>query len=236
MSAAPVIGLPTYPPNQSGRFHLPAAYVTAVRRAGGLPLLIPPGEPRLADVFEHLDGVLLTGGGDVDPELYGGEAHERIAEVDRGRDDSEIALVRATLETGKPTLAICRGTQLLNVALGGSLIEHLPDVVGDAIVHRPATKGELVFHPISIREGTRLASILGVLATEPSSDHHQAIRQVAAGLEVSARAPDGTIEGVELPEHPFLVGVQWHPEDTAADDPHQQRLFDALVAAARRAR
>ncbi len=236
MSPAPVIGITTYARDERGRFHLPADYVEAVRRAGGLPWLVPPGEERWRELLARVDGLVFTGGGDLDPALYGGKPHAAIYGVDRVRDESEIALARAAVEGKKPALAICRGCQVVNVALGGTLIEHLPDEMGESanhVAHRGEGPGTQAFHPVAIQGGSRLAGIVGRLEREPSSSHHQAIRRVASGLEVVARAPDGTIEGVEMCDHPFLVAVQWHPEDTAADDASQQRLFDALVGAAR---
>jgi putative glutamine amidotransferase len=129
-----------------------------------------------------------------------------------------------------PTLCICRGIQVLNVALGGTLIEHLPDEVGDTIAHRVPPRNPTQ-HPIRLEPGSRLADIIGQAEATTTSWHHQAIRRPAAGLDVVAHAPDGTIEAVEMPDHPWLVAVQWHPELTAANDPGQQRLFDALVKA-----
>lgn len=235
MSGAPVIGITTYARDERGRFHLPADYVEAVRRAGGLAWLIAPGEPRWRELFERLDALTLTGGGDVDPALYGGKSHAALYGVDRARDETEIALTRAAVEARKPALAICRGCQVVNVALGGTLIEHLPDEVGTRVQHRGEGAGTRALHRVTIEPGSKLAEIVGTEQPEPSSSHHQAIRRVAGGLEVVARAADGTIEAVEMRgQHPFFVAVQWHPEHTAADDPSQQRLFDALVAAARR--
>ncbi len=229
----PVIGITTYPRDDRGRFHLPTEYVEAVRRAGGLPWLIPPGEPRWREVLDRVDALLLTGGGDVDPSHYGGKAHATIYGVDPSRDETEIALARAAVEVQKPALAICRGCQIINVALGGTLIEHLPEEVGDSVPHRSEAR-TWAFHGVTIEPGSRLAEILGTLEPEPASSHHQAIRRVASGLDVVARAADGTIEAVELRGHPFFEAVQWHPEHTAERDPAQQRLFDALVNAARR--
>jgi putative glutamine amidotransferase len=230
--SAPVIGLTTYPRDERGRFHLPVEYVAAVRRAGGLPWLIPPGEERAEELFERLDGLCLSGGGDIDPALYGGARHASLYGIDRGRDESELALVREALARGLPTLGICRGCQLVNVALGGTLIEHLPDEVGETVRHRGPQRSS-VPHPVELVPGSRLASIVGREAAPPLSSHHQAIREVARGLEVVARAPDGTIEAVELRAQRFFVAVQWHPEESAHEDQDQQRLFDALVRAAR---
>lgn len=232
--STPLIGLTTYGRNQENRFTLPAEYVDGVRRAGGIPLLIPPGEAQLEKLLPHLNGLILTGGGDLDPELYGGQPHETIYSIDPERDRSELALTRRVLESNLPTLGICRGLQVLNVALGGTLIEHLPDVVGQAVAHKEQPHGPIP-HPVQIQAGSRLAEITRSEQIETASWHHQALKQVALGLNVVASAPDGTIEAVELPDHPWLVAVQWHPELTAATDASQQRLFDALVEAAREA-
>jgi len=231
MSRTPRIGITTYGRNEEGRFTLPAAYVDAIRRAGGMPLLLPPGETRVDEWHDLVDALVLTGGPDVDPALYGGARHPKLTALDRERDALEIGLVRRAVASGKPALCVCRGMQVLDVALGGTLIEHVPDAVGTAVPHR----GEIAYgpHHVRIEPGSRLAAVLGVDECAPASSHHQALRRVADGLVVVARAPDGIVEGVEMPAHPFLLGVQWHPEHTAADDPVQQRLFDALVRAAR---
>ena len=229
MTRAPRIGITTSGRNDEGRFTLPAKYVDAIRRAGGLPVLLPPGEPRIEEWAALVDALVLTGGPDVDPALYGGRLHPAITTIDRARDADEIALVRHAVGARVPALCICRGTQVLNVALGGTLIEHLPDEVGDDVPHRgPVPYGP---HAVRVDPGSRLAAILGATDVDPASSHHQAIRRVATGLDVVARAPDGVIEAVELRGHPWLIGVQWHPESTADFDPAQQRLFDALVRA-----
>jgi putative glutamine amidotransferase len=153
--------------------------------------------------------------------------------IHRERDATEIELARAAFERRLPTLGICRGCQVINVAFGGSLIEHLPDEVGQVVEHRGGAPGTSTRHPVELVRGSRVAEIVGELALRTSSSHHQALRHVARGLEVVAHAPDGTIEAVERRDHPFYLAVQWHPEETAAEDPAQQRLFDALAAAAR---
>lgn len=229
MQRSPRIAITTYGRNEKGRFHLPATYVEAIRRAGALPLLVPPGETRIDELFEIVDGLVLAGGPDVDPDLYGGAHHPKITPLDRERDELELALVRRVIETRRPALCICRGVQVLNVALGGTLIEHVPDEVGEDIPHR---RDDYVPHPVAVERGSKLAEVLGTDRCEPASSHHQALRRVAAELEVVARAPDGIVEGVEMRSHPWLVGVQWHPEHTAARDSTQQRLFDELVRAA----
>ena len=227
----PLIGLTMYGPDAEERFHLRKQYVESVRRAGGLPVLIAPGEPRADELLERLDGLLLAGGGDIDPGAYGGAPHEAIYNVDPARDRLELALARSAAAAGKPTLGICRGCQVINVALGGTLIEHLPDVVGERILHRTPER-EPTRHDVRLEAGARLAAVLGSGGLRPASWHHQAVRRLAPGLAVAARAQDGTIEAVELPSHPSLVAVQWHPELRAAEDPAEQRLFDAFVRAA----
>ncbi len=232
-TTAPLIGLTTYHRNGDHKFDLPAEYVDAVRRAGGIPVLLPPGESRWEDVLRRLDGVILTGGGDISPETYGGSDHPKLYMVDDERDASELTLARRAVDAGLPTLGICRGTQVLNVALGGTLVEHLPDVMGDEVAHRTPPR-DPIHHPVAVEPDSKLADAVGELNFECASWHHQGLKDVADGLRVVAHAPDGTIEAVELPSHPWLVAVQWHPELTAADDPIQQRLFGALAEAARR--
>jgi putative glutamine amidotransferase len=230
---APIVGITTYAPRENlARFSLPVEYVHALRRAGALPWLIPPGEAHLAQLLGLLDGVLLSGGGDIDPAHYGGKLHPALYGIHAERDATELALARAAHERRLPTLGICRGCQVINVAFGGSLIEHLPDEVGGELAHRGDGPGTSSLHEVRLERGSRVAQIVGELAPRTSSSHHQALRRVAAGLEVVARAPDGTIEAVERRDHPFYLAVQWHPEETAAADPSQQRLFDALVTAA----
>jgi putative glutamine amidotransferase len=234
-SDAPRIGITTYGRNDEGRFTIPAKYVDAVRRAGGLPLLLAPGEPRLSEWLEEVDALILTGGPDVDPLLYHGAQHAEVYGIDRERDASDLFLARHAVSSKMPTLCICRGTQVLNVALGGTLVEHVPDVVGERVLHRGKERAYTP-HAVRIEPSSRLAEILGTTDVSPMSSHHQAIRDAAPGLEVVARAPDGIIEAVEMSSHPWLIAVQWHPESTAAEDPTEQRLFDALVAAARERR
>ncbi len=228
---APFIGITTYGRGPHNRYILPAEYVDAVRRAGGIPLLLPPGEERMDAVLPLLKAVVFSGGGDLDPDLYGGSHHETIYMVEPERDRSEIDLARRVFDLEVPTLAICRGSQILNVAKGGTLVEHLPDEVGETVNHRVPPR-EPTPHAVRVKPASRLAGLLGATDFSCMSWHHQAVRQVAPGFEVVAHAPDGTIEGLEMPAHPWLVAVQWHPELTAAEDPIQQRLFDALVEAA----
>jgi putative glutamine amidotransferase len=228
---APMIGISTYGADENGNLRLPRAYVDALRRAGGVPLLLPPGETRVKLLDARIDGLILTGGGDIDPKRYGGSCHQCVYLVDAERDETELALVQWAVDRQLPTLGICRGAQVINVALGGTLVEHVPDVVGEAVPHRSPQRKPCE-HTITLRAPSRLASILGVSSLTAASWHHQAIREPGGGLDAVGQASDGIIEAVEMPAHRWLIGVQWHPELTADNDPIQQRLFCAFVDAA----
>ena len=229
--ARPVIGITTYAQEASwGVWRLPAAlipldYVDAVERAGGRAVLIPPSEEGIDETLDALDAVIFSGGADVDPDLYGAEAHPETDVPHSQRDAGELALLHAALERDLPTLAICRGFQLLNVARGGDLIQHLPEEVGHD-VHKDVP-GEFTHHPVEVKPGTKLASILGE-QSHVTSHHHQAVRRLGEGLVETAWADDGTLEALEDPSCRFVVGVQWHPE--AGED---RALFGALVDEAR---
>lgn len=235
MSAVPRIGLTTYVDRAAWGVWdqpaalLPATYVSVVARAGGLPVLLPPIVPTdlrasAEAAVDALDGLVLTGGSDVAPEQYGAPAHAATDGPRPERDAWELALLRAALAVDRPVLAICRGAQLLNVACGGTLHQHLPEVVGgDA--HRPAL-GSFGTVTMQVEPGSRLAALVGA-APAGQCHHHQAIDRVGAGLTVCARAADGTIEAVELAGPRFALGVQWHPEEAG-----DERLFAALIAAA----
>lgn len=227
MDYRPSIGITIHGRNEKGRFDVNSKYVDAVRRAGGYAVLLPPGETRPEECFEFLDGIVMTGGPDVAPARYGGKMHPEVYGVDLERDASEIALVHAIIEHKKPTLCICRGMQVLNVALGGTLVEHVPDEFGSKVVHRAAENYQT--HDVAIDPHSHLAKIVGATSLSCASWHHQALRKLAPGLAVVATTADGVIEAVEHEDHDDLVVVQWHPEHTAADDPRQQALFDALV-------
>ena len=228
----PLIGITTYGRDAENKFTLPAEYSDAVRRAGGIPVLLPPGEPHLDALLQRLDGLILAGGGDVDPELYDGARHDAIYMIDPERDTGELAMARQIATDGKPTLGICRGAQVINVALGGKLVEHLPDEVGETVTHRMVPSAPTV-HGITIAPQSRLAAVLGTETVDSASWHHQAVRRTGVGLTATAWAPDGTIEATEAADHPWLVAVQWHPEITAGQDPVQQQLFQAFVDACR---
>jgi gamma-glutamyl-gamma-aminobutyrate hydrolase PuuD len=213
---------------------LHATYVAATERAGGIAVLLPPqrsgAESAGADeVLDRVDGLVLTGGADVDPLRYGEAPGEQTSAPRVLRDEWEIALARGALDRDLPLLAICRGLQIINVALGGSLHQHLPDLTGDER-HQP---GPGVFGEVnvSIEPGTRTAGLLGP-RVRVSCHHHQALARLAPGLMVTARADDGTVEAVEVPGQAFALGVQWHPEENGEDT----RLFAALIDAGRRYR
>jgi putative glutamine amidotransferase len=207
---------------------VPAAYVEAVERAGGRPLLVPPSEEAVDETLGALDGLLFSGGSDLDPELYDQQPHSETFGVHPERDRAELALLEAALARDMPVLAVCRGSQVLNVARGGDLVQHLPDVVGDE--KHKHTPGAFSDHDVSVEDGTLLAALLGDRAPV-KSHHHQGIGRVGEGLRVSAHAEDGTVEAVEDPSRRFALGVLWHPE--AGED---LRLFEELVREAGRYR
>jgi putative glutamine amidotransferase len=207
-------------------------YERSVVEAGGDPLVVDLSSGSPATLLDGVGALLLTGGGDIDPALFGEDRHPAFQEAEPGRDALEIALLLQALATGLPVLAICRGVQVLNVAFGGTLVEHLPDEVGEKVLHRGPERA-YVPHEVRLEPRSRLAALLGAQTLSPASSHHQAVRKPGAGLEVVARAGDGTIEALEHREHERLIAVQWHPEYTAHEDPRQQRLFEELVRWAR---
>ena len=216
---------------RTGGFAVPEGYVLALRRAGVWPVLVPgPGPDDPDDALAPFAGLLLAGGGDVDPGRYGAEPHPKTYGIDPDRDDMELTLLATALRLGLPTLAICRGMHVLNVACGGTLQQHLPDVEGrDA--HGDPTAGRLVVHGVDITAESRLGVALGRRRLAGCvSHHHQAVERMGAGLVPVAWSDDGLVEALELPPgEPWLVAVQWHPEANAADDPAQQTIFDAFA-------
>ncbi len=230
MMKKPLIGLTTYGRDEKNAFSLPAQYLESVRRAGAVPFLIAPDETELDEILPMLSGLILTGGGDMNPESYHGDSHETIYMIDDERDQAEINIFNRFYETGRPILGICRGMQIINVAWGGDLIAHLPDQFGETVLHRAPPRVPTP-HKVKLDPDSRLAQLLEVSEAEISSWHHQALNRVADPWKVVAHAPDGVIEAVECHQHPWLYAVQWHPELTAAEDPSQQRLFDKLVTA-----
>jgi putative glutamine amidotransferase len=238
MKDAVVIGITTGRGVVDGNetIRLGEAYVQAVLRAGGIPLLLPPvGKLPLEAVLPRLDGLLLTGGGDIDPVLFDGRRHPSIYGIDAERDELEIALVRAAVRQGLPFLAICRGIQVVNVALGGTLYTDIADQLPGALAHpwQAGAPRDRLVHPVKVEADSRLAEMLGASGqVQVNSLHHQGIQRLAAGLRSTATAPDGLIEAVEATTSPFGLAVQWHPECLPALAP-MQALFQGLVTAAR---
>ena len=207
-------------------------YVEALRKAGAIPVLIPPQPENAAEVVEQLDGILLAGGEDADPALYKEERHPTVTEVmDPRRQSNDVALARAARQRGIPTLGICLGMQVMNVAAGGSLVQDIDSQVDTEIRHASVPE-DRARHDVLVEQGTQLASILPAVELSVNSSHHQAIRNLAEGLRITAHAPDGVVEGLEDPRHPFYVGVQWHPEDMVGES-SAVALFDAFLKAAR---
>jgi gamma-glutamyl-gamma-aminobutyrate hydrolase PuuD len=227
----PLVGITTYvEPASWGHWTLAAAlipydYVRAVERAGGRALLLPPSSDAVEETLAALDALVLSGGNDLDPAGYGAEAHPETSGVHPDRDRAELALLRHALERDLPVLAVCRGVQVLNVARGGDLVQHLPETVGHE-EHR-AVVGQFSEHSVHVDPGSKLPAVDGPV----KSHHHQGIGRVGEGLREVAWAEDGSVEALEDPTRRFAVGVLWHPE--AGND---QQLFDALVDAARSSR
>jgi gamma-glutamyl-gamma-aminobutyrate hydrolase PuuD len=228
----PVIGITTYVETASwGAWTLPAAlipydYVRAVEAAGGRALLVPPSEDAIEETLDALDGIVFSGGNDMEPSTYGADAHPETNGTNPARDRGELALLTAALARDLPVLAVCRGFEVLNVARGGDLVQHLPEQVGHES-HR-VVLGSFSDHGVRVDESSRLGSLVGDAVPAVKSHHHQALGRVGEGLREVAWADDGTVEGVEDPDARFAVGVLWHPE--AGED---RKLFEALVAEAR---
>ncbi|MCX8037890.1 MAG: gamma-glutamyl-gamma-aminobutyrate hydrolase family protein [Candidatus Sumerlaeia bacterium] len=213
-------------------------YAVEVARAGGAPLLLPPlADSRiLRATLPRLDGLLLSGGGDIAPELFGAEPHPATNLIDPDRDCTEIEAVRWALRQGLPVLAICRGIQVLNVALGGDLIQDIPTQVANAVRHSGADLTACLSHSICVEKDSLLASLIGAGRVLVNSSHHQAAGRVGRGLRVTATAPDGVIEALESDRGAPVLAVQFHPEDVAGEHPRFRALFQWLVEAARRFR
>jgi len=233
----PLIGITTYiSTNEYGqdRIILQQAYAKAVMDAGGVPVLIPSiiADDGWDALYSRLDGILFSGGGDIGLEHFPGEPHPRITEVDLARDSVEMKLIHASASDGKPFLGICRGCQVLNVALGGTLYTHIPDQLSNALDHSyPGNMRTVLVHEVKMEEGTRIAEILGEPILKVNSLHHQGLKDIAPSLRIAAYAPDGLVEAVELPDHPFGLAVQWHPE-WLTDQASTRNLFRKFVEAA----
>ena len=234
----PAIGITTAtvddpPVHGFARYAASYGYVDCVAAAGGLPLPLPYPDPDLArEYLLRLDGLVLTGGLDVDPFFYDQEPRPEVGKVDPARDRFELALIREARAAGLPILAICKGLQMLNVALGGSLLQDVYADVSGVLRHEQRNlRWDHHYHHVNVVPGTRLAGLVGAERTRVNSDHHQAVDRVAEGLVVTARADDDVVEGLEDPAHPWCVGVQWHPE-RMPDDDLTRRLFAAFLEAA----
>ena len=230
----PIIGITTYAEQARwGVWDVPSAlvpmsYVTAIRRAGGRPVLLPPDDEAIDETLETVDGLLFSGGSDIDPSFYDAEPHPSVNGTRPDRDRAELALMQAALDRELPVLAVCRGMEIMNVACGGDIVQHLPDVVGhEDHKHTPGVFGD---HEVDLEPRSRLGTILGERAPV-KSHHHQGVGRLGQGLVESAWAEDGTIEGIENPSRPFVLGVLWHPEQG-----EDFALFQALVEEARRHR
>ena len=231
----PLIGIGSdvqSPPGERERAFVYLTYVDALRRAGAIPLLIPPQPENAAELIAELDGILLAGGDDCDPAVYGEEPHPSIEPMDPRRQSNDVSLAKYARESGIPTLGICLGVQVMNVAAGGTLLQDINSQMETEIEHASEPE-DRARHDVIIEGGTKLATILGERELNVNSSHHQAIREVGEGLRVTAHAPDGVVEGLEDPRHPFYLGVQWHPEDMK-EDISASTLVGAFIDAARR--
>jgi len=236
----PVIGLTAYRGlngKDSPIVALMESYLFAVTEAGGVPVLVPPGLSDAAsrELYTRLDGILLTGGGDIAPERFGGQPHPKIGDVDPERDAVEFSLLSGAVDRKKPFLGICRGFQVVTVGLGGTLYTHLPDQFPGALEHdyEKNHPRDYLAHPVNVTQGSRLAQALGEIRLSVNSLHHQGAKELPPALMPVAWSPDGLVEAVELTGHPFGIGVQWHPE-CLPDQPAARRLFKAFVEAADR--
>jgi putative glutamine amidotransferase len=238
----PIIGVTTrtapVPPSLLPSVMVQKSYTDAILNAGGLPVLIPSDikEAGWQVLIERLDGILFTGGGDIAVEYFNGDQHQAVYGIEPARDAIEVGLTRAAVEVARPFLGICRGLQVINVALGGTLYTHIPDQLESTLVHDyPGEDGiparTTLMHPVDIDPGSQAAKILGKTILQVNSLHHQGVKDVAPSLKAVAHSADGLVEAVELPGHPFGIAVQWHPE-WLTDQEAIQQLFKAFVDAA----
>jgi putative glutamine amidotransferase len=216
----------------TSRVRLTAAYVTALESAGLIPLIVPPlsSASAAAAIMDSVSGLVLTGGEDVDPARYGEKRNEKVRYVNAARDTTEVALIEAAKARGKPVLAICRGIQILNVALGGTLVQDIPSQCDTSIAHDEDSPRDTRTHEISVEPGSLIARAVGTEHLTVNSFHHQSVKRVADGMRVTARAPDGVIEGLESTGDWWVMAVQWHPEEmTDSPDPWDRGLFKAFA-------
>ena len=226
----PLIAITLYGPTEKHTYWLPAKYIDAVRRAGGIPVLIPSGDRRLEELVARFDGFILAGGGDIHPSFYGGQQHPSLDGIEPERDEFELALAETLLQHERPVFGICRGMQVLNVATGGDLVEHIPDRYGTRVIHLDREQ-KYAAHEVKLDPHSRLAAISGTDVLQVASTHHQAVGRLGRGWRTVAVAPDNVVEAMEYPEHPWAIAVQWHPELTLDDAPHL-RLFEAFIRSA----
>ncbi len=232
----PVIGITCFHDWAEQRHRQNDTYINAVNKAGGLPVLLPCLTAEEADLGAHLDlvhGLLVAGGPDADPVFFGEEPEEGLGNVNPCMDAYEIPIITMALKRDMPILGICRGEQMLNIAAGGSVIQHLPAAVRRALKHQQSAPRSCVTHSIEVAAGTLLSRVLTTGPMRVNSFHHQAVGRVARGFYVSAVAPDGVVEAIESIEHKFALGVQWHPECMWDSTPNFDSLFAAFVAACR---
>ena len=228
----PLIGIGTdilLTEGERDRAFVYTTYCEAVRRAGAIPLLIPPQPENVDELLSRIDGLLLAGGFDCDPAAYGEEPHPTVETMDTRRQSNDLALAEAARKHDVPTLGICLGLQVMNVAAGGKLIQDIASQHDTDIEHASIPE-DRARHDVIIEKGTKLASMVPAAELNVNSSHHQAIRDVGEGLRVNAHAPDGIVEGLEDPRHPFYVGVQWHPEDMTGEE-SASMLFHKFIEA-----
>lgn len=232
----PLIGITCSFDDRDGRFFLARAYIDSVAEAGGIPLILPGTDKikKLDSYLKVISGVLLAGGGDLDPSYFDEEPHPALGEITPERDRFEIMLANAAMEKKMPILGICRGIQVLNVACGGNLIQHIPAEIKKPLKHSQSAPRAHPTHNITIDKDSQLADIFGVSALRVNSFHHQSVKEPAEGFRVSAMSSDGVIEALEALEYPFVIGVQWHPECMTVNDSKSRQLFKAFVEATRK--
>ncbi|MBD1845514.1 gamma-glutamyl-gamma-aminobutyrate hydrolase family protein [Cyanobacteria bacterium FACHB-63] len=233
MTRTPLIGITCHSRNTAGEVVLPGTYVDAIQSVGGNAVLLPPTHTNPDGLLDVLDGLIFSGGGDIHPIHYNGEDHPTIYGIDDDRDIFEITLAKLALMRELPVLGICRGMQVLTVATGGSLIQHVPEVYGDATDHRLDNPRRPIPHDVEILLESRLFQLLSESRLNIVSWHHQAIAEFSSDWQLAARASDGVIEAIEHLFHPWAIALQWHPE-LSMDNPAHQRFFQAFVVACQR--
>lgn len=227
------MGIPDAEATGSTPLQVQSTFIDSVVKAGGMPVIIPPvlSEELMARYLDLVAGFVFTGGPDLDPVRYGQERHEKMLPVNPRREEFDIAFMARALRTGKPVVAICLGMQELCVLCGGTLVQDLPSLRPGPIDHKPDMPSSHLTHPVEIEPGTLLASLTGGGSFPANSIHHQSVDSPGGGAIVSARAPDGVVEAIELPGHPFALGIQWHPE-ALFHEPTHLAIFEGLVRAA----